>query len=379
MKRRTILVAAAALAFAGPALAQDPAVIKIGAIFAMSGQASWYGTVMSQGMRLAVDEINAKGGVDGIKLEAVIEDHKGAGGAEGVAAINRLMSLHGTKAVMTSFTGPTLGIAPIADQNNIFLINGGGVGVKLVGASKYIVHNRSLASDLAVGALQIAQEMNLKKMAQIAWKNDVGDNIIETAEAYWKKVGGTITATEAVPQGVTNMDTQVAKLRASNPDFIGSWVFTPESGLAIKRMREFGMKQPIIGVEFTANDAKIAGATADGVLYLNDFFQASADQPWSKAFADAYEKRWGQAPEFYAANYYEGVYTIAELAKRSRKKGGDWMNGERLKAALYENPAIDSVYGGKMVFQANGVAKKRVALFKIKDGKGEFQKFVELK
>ncbi|MCC7275942.1 MAG: ABC transporter substrate-binding protein [Alphaproteobacteria bacterium] len=383
MERLTLLAAAVAVAFAGPAVAQeppkDPPVIKIGAIFAMSGQASWYGTVMSQGMRLAVDEINAKGGVDGIKLEAVIEDHKGAGGAEGVAAINRLMSIHGVKAVMTSFTGPTLGIAPIADQNNIFLINGGGVGVKMIGASKYIVHNRSLASDLALGALQVAQSMGVRKMGQLHWKNDVGDNIVATVDPVWKKAGGSVVATEAVPQGATNMDTQVAKVRAANPDFIGMWMFTPEVGLALKRVREFGMKQPMIGVEFTANDAQIAGATAEGFLYLNDYFKASDDQPWSKQFAAAYEKRWGQAPEFYAANYYEGVYVIAELAGRARKKGGDYLNGERLKAALYENPRVDSVYGGQMTFQANGVAQKRVGLFKVEGGKGVFQKFVEVK
>ncbi|MGE0718346.1 MAG: ABC transporter substrate-binding protein [Alphaproteobacteria bacterium] len=383
MKLTTLVAATAAFVLAGTAAAQeppkDPAVIKIGAIFAMSGQASWYGQVMSQGMRLAVDEINAKGGVDGIKLEAVIEDHKGAGGAEGVAAINRLMSIHGVKAVMTSFTGPTLGIAPIADQNNIFLVNGGGVGVKMIGASKYIVHNRSLASDLALGALQVAREMGLKRMGQLHWKNDVGDNIVATVDPVWKKGGGTIVATEAVPQGSTNMDTQVAKVRAGNPDVVGLWLFAPEAGLAVKRLREFGMKQTLIGVEFTANDAQIAGAAGDGFLYLNDYFKASDDQPWSKRFAEAYEKRWGQAPEFYAANYYEGVYLIAELAGRARKKGGDYLNGERLKAALYENPKVDSVYGGQMTFQENGVAQKRVGLFKVEGGKGVFQKFVEVK
>lgn len=383
MTRLRILATAALFALAGTAAAQqppkDPPVIKIGAIFAMSGQASWYGQVMSQGMRQAVDEINAKGGVDGIKLEAVIEDHKGAGGAEGVAAINRLMSIHGTKIVLTSFTGPTLGIAPIADQNDIFLINGGGVGVKMVGASKYIVHNRSLSSDLALGALQVAQGMGLKKMGQLHWKNDVGDYIVASVDPVWKKGGGTIVATEAVPQGATNMDTQVAKIRAASPDVIGMWMFTPEVGLAVKRIREFGMKQPIIGVEFTANDAKVAGATGEGFLYINDFFKPSDDQPWSKQFAADYEKRWGQAPEFYAANYYEGVYLAAELLKRSRKKGGDYIGGERLKSALYENPKVDSVYGGQMTFQPNGVAQKRVALFKVKDGKGEFQEFVQVK
>jgi len=386
--KRAYLALAAALAVALPAAItlpaaeaqqpKDPAVFKIGGIYAMSGQASWYGTVMSNGMRLAVDEINAKGGVDGIKLEAVVEDHKGAGGAEGVAAMNRLITIHGAKVVLTSFSAPTLAVAPIADQNNIFMMNGGGVSAKLVGASKYLFHNRSLATDLARGALAEANAMGLKKMAQMHWKNDVGDNIVATAEAAWKAAGGTVVATEAVPQGATNMDTQIAKIRAANPDFIGMWMFAPEVGLALKRIREFGMKQPILGVEFTNNDAKIAGAGGEGYLYMTDFFQASDDEPWSKRFSEAYEKRYGQKPEFYAANYYEAVYTVAELIKRSRAKGGDYLTGERLKAALLENPKVDSVYGGQMVFQENGVATKRVALFKVQDGKGVFQKFIQI-
>ncbi|HKW55072.1 MAG TPA: ABC transporter substrate-binding protein, partial [Stellaceae bacterium] len=89
---KTLAAALAALILLGAAQTraenakkpEDPPVFKIGAILAMTGQASFIGQVMSQGMKQAVDEINAKGGVDGIKLEAEIEDHKGGGGQDGV-------------------------------------------------------------------------------------------------------------------------------------------------------------------------------------------------------------------------------------------------------------------------------------------------------
>src|SRR5690606_41344835 len=97
---------------------QDPATYKIGAILAMSGQASFYGTVMSAGIQQAVDEINAKGGVKGIKLEAVIEDHKSRNAQEAVSAMNRLMTSHKVRRVMTSFTARTQAIAPIADMHH---------------------------------------------------------------------------------------------------------------------------------------------------------------------------------------------------------------------------------------------------------------------
>ncbi|HSD55220.1 MAG TPA: ABC transporter substrate-binding protein [Burkholderiales bacterium] len=385
MRKFSLFVAAfSALVLAGAAAAQqpapkDPKVYKIGAILAMSGQASFYGTVMSQGIKQAVEEINAKGGVNGIPLEAVIEDHKSGNAQEAVSAMNRLITINDVKIVMTSFSAPTQAIAPLADQHNIFLINGGGVSNNLVGVSKYIFHNRSLAADLGLAAAAQLQSMGVKKLAVLHWKNDAGDSVVRAVTPYWTKLGGTIVATEAVPQGATNMDTQIAKIRAANPDAIGLWMFNPETGLAVKRIREFGMKQPVIGIEYTANDAKIAGALGEGYLFINDYFEPSADQPWSQRFAEGYEKRYKSKPDFYAANYYEGVYVIAELLKRARAKGGDYMTGEALKAALYTNPKFDSVYGGQMVFQPNGVALKRVGLFKVEGDKNKFEKFVEVK
>ncbi|HEX9490917.1 MAG TPA: ABC transporter substrate-binding protein, partial [Stellaceae bacterium] len=188
---------------------KDPPVFKIGAILAMTGQASFVGQVMSQGMKQAVDEINAKGGVDGIKLEAEIEDHKGGGGQDGVAAMNRLVSIHHVQALLTSFSAPTIAIAPIADQQHVLLVNGGAVSAKLAGLSPYLFNTRSLATDLSRVAIAYAHEIGAKRMAQIQWQNDVGDNIVQIAAPLWKSGGGTIVASEAVAQGATNMDTQV--------------------------------------------------------------------------------------------------------------------------------------------------------------------------
>jgi branched-chain amino acid transport system substrate-binding protein len=382
MRKLSMLFAAFfAAVLAGGAYGQgkDPKTYRIGAILAMSGQSSFYGTVMSQGIKQAIEEINANGGVNGIPLEAVIEDHKSGNAQEAVSAMNRLITISSARLVLTSFSAPTQAIAPIADQHHILLLNGGGVSNSLVGVSKYIFHIRSLAGDLGLAAATHAQSLGAKKLAVLHWKNDAGDSVVRAVTPFWQKHGGTIVATEAVPQGVTNMDTQIAKIRAANPDVIGLWMFTPETGLAVKRIRELGMKQPIIGIEYTENDAKIAGANGEGYLFINDYFQPSADQPWSLRFAEGYEKRYKAKPDFYAANYYEGVYLIAELLKRARPKGGDYMDAEVLKKALYENPKFDSVYGGQMTFQQNGVALKRVGLFKVEGNQSKFQKFVEVK
>lgn len=84
---------AGALASA-PASAADPETFAIGGIFSMTGPAPHYGEVMSRASEIAIEEINAKGGIDGIKLQLFIEDHKSGDVQAAVAGFNRLVSLH---------------------------------------------------------------------------------------------------------------------------------------------------------------------------------------------------------------------------------------------------------------------------------------------
>jgi branched-chain amino acid transport system substrate-binding protein len=374
----TAAIAAASLVLAaGQVRAQDPASYKIGAFLAMTGGGSYTGTVMSRGALLAVEEINAKGGVEGKKLELFIEDHKSGDANAAVAGFNRLLSLHGTPAMLASYTATTLAVAPIADEKQIFMVNGGGTSLTLVGASKYIVHTRTLGPDLGVAAVKRAKERGFKKMAIIVWKNDAGDSIRTQALKVWKELGGEVVADETVdPQG-TNLDTQVAKMKAARPDFIMSGLFRPQVSIMVKRAREFGMTQPVIGIEFTPDDIKVAGKAAEGLEYMNDYFFPSKESPWAQQFWDAYKAKYKDDPDYYAANYYEAVYMIAELIKRAKAKGGDYWNGARLMDALKSNPEVDSVYGGKMTFQPNGVALKKAGLFEIKEGEGKFVRFVD--
>lgn len=378
----TAAVAAAAIFMAGPANAQeppkDPEVFRFGAILAMSGKGDWYGKVMSRAVLLAVDEINARGGVDGIPLEAVIEDHKSGVAKEGVSAMTRLINISGVQAVLTSFSPPTQAIAPIADQQGILVLNGGGTSMALLGLTDMMFHNRTLASDLAIAAAMRAEELGLGNMAQLAWKNDAGESMIAAADPFWEKAGKSIVATEYMEIGAANIDTQVAKIRVSNPDWVALWTFSPETGLALKKLREFGVKVPLIGVEYTGDVKELAGASAEGYEYATDFFAPSAENPWSEQFAKAYRERYGEEPEFYAANYYENVYVLAEAIRRARAEGGAYWNGRKLAEVIRKSPTFPSVYAKEMTYQDNNVALKQVGVFRIENGEPTFQKFIDL-
>jgi branched-chain amino acid transport system substrate-binding protein len=282
------------------------------------------------------------------------------------------------QAVLTSFSPPTQAIAPIADQQGILVLNGGGTSMALLGLTDMMFHNRTLASDLAIAAAMRAEELGLGNMAQLAWKNDAGESMIAAADPFWEKAGKSIVATEYMEIGAANIDTQVAKIRVSNPDWVALWTFSPETGLALKKLREFGVKVPLIGVEYTGDVKELAGASAEGYEYATDFFAPSAENPWSEQFAKAYRERYGEEPEFYAANYYENVYVLAEAIRRARAEGGAYWNGRKLAEVIRKSPTFPSVYAKEMTYQDNNVALKQVGVFRIENGEPTFQKFIDL-
>ncbi len=230
---RSPFTAIAFLAVAGlgglPARAAEPDTFRIGAILSMSGSAPHYGTVMSRGAQIAIDEINAKGGIDGKKLELVIEDHKSGNTQAAVAGMNRLITISGTPAVLSSFSGPTVAIAPISEEKQIFVHNGGGVSPRMIGVSKYMFHNRALAADLAAGIIRRAHERGLSKVAQVAinvrhensrWGTfDVGDEVLPRIRLPWL---GFFAQWHRITQISYSPDAGIATLKLSRRDAFSS-------------------------------------------------------------------------------------------------------------------------------------------------------------
>jgi branched-chain amino acid transport system substrate-binding protein len=365
---------------AASAQAQGPKEFKIGGVLPMTGSGAWYGQVMSGGALIAIDELNAKGGIDGVKFKLIIEDHQSGSGAAAISGFNKLVNVDKVPFCFTSYTAPTLSIAPLATEKHVLLLNGGAVGPKLVKASPYLFNNRMLAVMHGVGVIQRAKERGFSKMAALYWNDDAGIGTHKYVEPRWKAMGGTVVAAEAHPVGATDYKPYLSKIMAANPDFLALWQWGKDWGVAVKQARDMGFDKPIMGVEYTPDAAKLAGAAAEGYECVTDFFDAKSKDPWSKRFVAAYKAKTGKEPEFYAANYYEGVYILAELIKKAKAKGGDWWNGKALRDALVAIKKFPSVYGGTIEFNPeDGTCKKKTALFVVKNTKAVFERYMEIK
>ena len=359
-------------------MAKAPKVYKVGAILAMTGSGAWYGKVMSQGILTAMDEINAKGGIDGIKLKLLIQDHESGKGAAAVSGFNKLVNIDKIAFSFSSYSTPTLSIVPIAKEKKVLLLNGGGVSPRLVN-QPYLFNNRMLAIMHGGGVVARAAELGFKRMASIYWNDDAGIGTQKYVASRWKATGGTIVATEAHPVGATDYKPYLSKVAAASPDFLALWQWGKDWGITVKQAREMGFAKPILGVEYTPDGHKIAGDSAEGYEFVMDYFTPKGDDPWTRSFSAHYKEKFGEYPEFYAANYYEGTYILAELIKAVKAEGGDYRSGDRLMAKLMEIKSFPSVYGGKIVFNPDHTCAKRTGLFRVVNGKKTFQKFLQIK
>ncbi|MBW1788651.1 MAG: ABC transporter substrate-binding protein [Deltaproteobacteria bacterium] len=381
MKKRLlfgVLIVVFVIGTCAISMAKDPKVYKVGGIMAMTGSGAWYGKVMSQGILLAMEEFNSKGGVDGIKLKLLLQDHESGKGAAAVSGFLKLVNIDKIPFSFTSYSTPTLSIVPIAKEKKVLLLNGGGVSPRLV-KQPYLFNNRMLAMMQGGGVLMRAKELGFKRMAVLYWNDDAGIGTQKYVAKRWKAMGGEITAAEAHAVGATDYKPYLSKVIASNPDFLALWSWGKDWGITVKQAREMGFTKPILGIEYSPDAHKIAGETAEGYEFVTDAFNPEGGDAWTNRFVASYTKRYGEAPEKYAANYYEGTYILAALIKAAKAEGGDYWKGDRLMKKLVEIKNFPSIYGGQVVFNPEEhTCIKPTALFKIVDGKKTFVKYLEM-
>lgn len=352
-----------------PIRAQEP--IKIGMILAMTGPGAFYGQVMSRGAQLAVDQINKAGGIGGRRLQILIEDHKSGDADAGVTGARKLLDVDKVAVILTSYSAPTLAIQPLAVEKKVLLLNGGGVGSVLVGKAA-LYNTRMLSSQTAPFVVQWAVgRLKAKRIATLFWNDAAGQGVNSAIKETCAKLGCQVVAEEPHDIGAKNYSPQLARIKATRPDVLALGSFGDDVGYILAQARAYGVTAPILGVEWTPNAQKIGGKAMEGYVIAVDRFDATSVDAKTKAFVDAYKGAHGDAPEFYAANYYEHVeYILRPLLKRIVDRNGDPTKpGEilsEMEHALSAQFKFGSLYGGDMQLHPDGTVSKPLGVYEVK-------------
>jgi len=362
---RLPLTMALALTAVSLAWAED---IPIGALLPLSGSGASYGEQMATGLRLSFNGINARGGIEGVTLKLVEVDHKAAP-KEGVNGMNKLAFVDKVPFTFSSYSTVTLSVVPIAQQNKILILNGGGTAPSLINASPYLFNNMTNALlDVDIDLTYARQSLGLKRLAILHWNEEAGNTENAAATKMWKKFGGEVVGSESVSVGATDMRTQVSKLKAVNPEAVLIAVAGNDIAVALNELKRQGVRAQFLGFAFheVPEVLTIAKGASEGLIYPVPVWDvANPDNPMAKRFIDEYREAYKKDPSMYSAVFYEGGQVLGELVRslRAQKKP---VTGENLREALLAIRSFQTVFG-ELTFRPDGSVIKRMAIKQVKD------------
>lgn len=347
--------------------------IKIGVLTALSGAAAVYGTPIVQGAKLAAEELNADGGVEGYDFEVIEEDHANDPDSA-VTAAQKLLTVENVNALLSSFTAPTLAVRPLACEREVPILNGGAIGADLIGQEclyNTVANSVTMYPQLLEHAIE---ETGVTKVATIFWNDEAGNAINDEVSSTCEKLGCDVVAAESHEVGATDLSVQLARIKSESPELLVIGSYGDDLGYIIGGARDIGLNIPIVGNDFTPNALEIAGADAmEGYTAILDRFDATIDDPETTEFVAAYKKEYGEDATNFAANYYEHVkYVYAEAVKRAVQDGDDPLDTgvilSSIQALVEEGHEFPSLYGDSMVLNDDGTVDKPVAIYQVKGG-----------
>ena len=292
----------------------------IGAMDALTGVAESYGNPLLQAKLLAVEEINAAGGINGRQLKLIVEDSKCAA-QDAITAYNKLTDVDGVKIILgATCSSSTLGAAPLAEKEGVILLSASATSPDIASAGDYIF--RTAINDLRLG-IDMGNTLwvdGVRKIVTITEATDYAEGTRRTAVERFEKLGGSVLAAESYSSDVIDFRSQLTKLFNENPDALLLAAQGEASGGAIiKQARELGYDGPIYSeIVPTAPEAlSIAGDAATGLKAIvpNPDLTSAA----GKEFLANFKARYGGGASlpWFQGSAYDGVYIAAECLKQT--------------------------------------------------------------
>ena len=340
--------------------------ILLGMITPLSGSSAAIGPYMKNGAQLAIDEINAKGGVDGRKLELRVED--GACDAKtATAAANKLVTQKISVSVGGYCSGATLPTLPIFDKAGVPMLIPAANSNELVAQKlpKVFLINGT-GTQQADAAMKYMTKVGAKKVALMddntSYSKDIADL---TAKLLGSGQGPTLAGRDSVTPGESDYSANVNTVLKTNPDFIYWTGYYQEGGLIIRQLRQAGYKGQVMVADGSVDGklAEIAGGTnAAGVTAT--MTQTPDTIPGAETWISDYKAKFNAEPGPYSTQSYDAVRVAAEAITKAGSADGD--------AVTKALEAIDGfqIFSGPLKFTPeHTLSSGGFLILEVKDGK----------
>ena len=355
--------------------------IKIGVVSEMTGSNATYGTSVVNGMKLALKEVNDKGGVNGKKVSIVVADSKSEP-AEAANAMSKLVNQDKTPVVMGIFTSSSaIAAANVSESAKVPFLAIGATNPKVTldektGKVKPNTFRVCFIDPFqgTVGANFVLNELKLKKaVIFVDNSSDYSKGLASFFKQAYTSKGGEIVGEEAYLQKDTDFKAVLTKIKTMNPEILYVPGYYEEVGKIIKQARELGMNLPIVGGDGWDSPklSEIAGAGPLNNTFFTNHYSPDDTSEASKAFVDAYVKAYNQKPDAPAVLGYDGARLMIDAISRA---GGT--DGAKVSKALAETKNYKAVTGDTSLNETHDAVKSAV-IIEFKDGKQAYRATVK--
>ncbi|MDX6575173.1 MAG: branched-chain amino acid transport system substrate-binding protein [Blastocatellia bacterium] len=339
--------------------------VKIGVFMSMTGDTANFGISSTNGIKMATDEVNAAGGINGKQVELDVQDDR-SDPSEAATIVTKFVTQDGVNAILGEVASSrSIAAAPIAQNAKIPMLTPSSTNPEVTKKGDYIF--RSCFIDPVQGAAIAqfaARTLNAKRAGiMVDRKNDYSTGLEKFISQTFTKLGGQMVVTQSYQAGDQDFNAQITSIKGANPDVIFVPGYYGDVALFAKQARDKGITVPLVGGDgWDAEQLyKIGGAALNGSFFSNHYSPYDQD-PQVQKFVNDYKARYNSIPDALAATAYDAARIMFDAIKRANS-----LDGKAIRDALAATKDFPGVTG-KVTFNENRDAVKPIVMIEIKDG-----------
>lgn len=350
----------------GASEGESSEVIKIGANLELSGAVASYGSSIATGADLAVEEINAAGGIDGKQIELIKVDNKSEN-SEATAAAIKLATQDKVAAMIGPATsGNMLATVQIANDNKIPVVTASGTAPNVTENEDGSINDFAFRTCFIdpfqgiVAANFATGELGVKNVAIYADNSsDYAKGLAASFKEQIEANGGKVVAEEAYVAKDTDFKSTLTRLKSAGAEFIFIPGYYEEVGLIVKQARELGIDVPLMGADGWDSPTlvELAGTEALNNTFITNHYSSNDPDEKIQGFVEAFKAKHNEAPNAFHALGYDTVFYIKDAIERAGST-----DGEAIQKALAETKDLNLITGTFSVDEKHNPVKTATVL-----------------
>ena len=339
--------------------------VRIGVFMSLTGSTANFGISSVNGIKMAADEVNKAGGINGKQIELLVEDDR-SDASEAATIVTKFVTQDQVHAVLGEVASSrSIAAAPIAQNAKIPMLTPSSTNPEVTRKGDYIF--RSCFIDPVQGAAIgqfAAKGLNAKRAAiMVDRKNDYSTGLANNITETFTRLGGQMVATTSYQEGDQDFNAQLTSIKGANPEVIFVPGYYNDVGLIAKQARDRGITVPLLGGDGwdSAQLYAIGGAALNGSFFSNHYSPFDTD-PKVQKFVNDYKALYNTIPDALAATAYDAAHIMFDAIRRANS-----LEGPAIRNALAATAAYPGVTG-TVTFNENRDAVKPIVMIEIKDG-----------